>query len=63
LEVNGGHGAISTVGKLQDGIEIWLNNMRSVEIAEDRKTAKIDGARCPRPSQIAFGLDESKQVC
>ncbi|RYC58252.1 hypothetical protein CHU98_g7969 [Xylaria longipes] len=43
LAVNGGHGAITTVGKLQNGIEIWLNQLSSVEIAQDGATAKIGG--------------------
>ncbi|KAI0394647.1 FAD binding domain protein [Xylariaceae sp. FL0594] len=43
LAVNGGHGAITTVGKLQNGIEIWLNNLSSVEIAKDGNTAKFGG--------------------
>ncbi|KAI1177725.1 FAD binding domain protein [Nemania sp. FL0916] len=43
LAVNGGHGAITTVGRLHDGIEIWLNQLSSVEIAPDGKTAKIGG--------------------
>ncbi|KAI3324621.1 FAD binding domain protein [Xylariaceae sp. AK1471] len=43
LAVNGGHGAITTVGKLQGGIGIWLNQLSSVEIAGDGTTAKIGG--------------------
>jgi hypothetical protein len=43
LAVNGGHGAITTVGKLHGGIEIWLNQLSSVEIAQDGATAKIGG--------------------
>ncbi|KAJ8108436.1 hypothetical protein ONZ43_g6425 [Nemania bipapillata] len=43
LAVNGGHGAITTVGKLQGGIEIWLDHLSSVEISHDGTTAKIGG--------------------
>ncbi|KAG6362865.1 hypothetical protein INS49_007960 [Diaporthe citri] len=43
LAANGGHGAISTVGRMQSGIEIWMNQLQSVEIAEDGKTATIGG--------------------
>ncbi|KAI3332370.1 FAD-binding domain-containing protein [Xylariaceae sp. AK1471] len=43
LTVNGGHGAITTLGKLQNGIEIWLHRLSSVEIAVDGRTAKIGG--------------------
>ncbi|KAI0412992.1 hypothetical protein F5X98DRAFT_391328 [Xylaria grammica] len=41
LAVNGGHGAITTVGKLQDGIEIWMHELNSVEIADDGSTVII----------------------
>ncbi|KAG8164977.1 hypothetical protein KVR01_005252 [Diaporthe batatas] len=43
LAVNGGHGAISSVGRMQSGIEIWMNQLQSVEIAGDGKTATIGG--------------------
>ncbi|GAW10739.1 hypothetical protein ANO14919_000740 [Xylariales sp. No.14919] len=43
LAVNGGHGAIETVGKLQGGIQIWLDKLNSIEIADDGKTAKFGG--------------------
>ncbi|KAF2968395.1 hypothetical protein GQX73_g5168 [Xylaria multiplex] len=43
LAVNGGHGAITTVGKVQGGIEIWLDKLSSVEIAADGKTATFGG--------------------
>ncbi|KKY33735.1 putative fad-dependent oxygenase [Diaporthe ampelina] len=43
LAVNGGHGAISTVGRMQSGIEIWMNQLQTVEIAEDGETATIGG--------------------
>ena len=43
LAINGGHGAISTVGKLDDGVGIWMNQLKSVEIAEDGSTVTIGG--------------------
>ncbi|TDZ67831.1 FAD-linked oxidoreductase chyH [Colletotrichum trifolii] len=43
LAYNGVHGAITTLGKMQDGIEIYLNQLSGVEIAEDGKSAKIAG--------------------
>ncbi|KAI0198019.1 FAD binding domain protein [Astrocystis sublimbata] len=43
LAVNGGHGAITTVGKLRSGIEIWMNKLSGVEIAPGGTTAKIGG--------------------
>ncbi|KAI1451499.1 FAD binding domain protein [Annulohypoxylon moriforme] len=43
LPVNGGHGAIITVGKMRGGIEIWMNELNAVEIAGDGKSAKIGG--------------------
>ncbi|RYP03157.1 hypothetical protein DL764_005339 [Monosporascus ibericus] len=43
LAVSGGHGAITTVGQMRDGIEIWMNQLSSVNIAEDGTTAKIGG--------------------
>lgn len=43
LAVNGGHGAITTVRELHSGIEICLNQLSGVEIAQDGTTAKIGG--------------------
>ncbi|KAI0537677.1 FAD binding domain protein [Xylaria digitata] len=43
LAVNGGYGAITTVGKVQGGIAIWLNKLSSVEIATGGKTATFGG--------------------
>ncbi|RYP61604.1 hypothetical protein DL769_007637 [Monosporascus sp. CRB-8-3] len=43
LAVTGGHGAITTVGRMQGGVQIWMNRLSSVDIAEDGKTAKIGG--------------------
>ncbi|KAI0376618.1 FAD binding domain protein [Hypomontagnella monticulosa] len=43
LAFSGGHGAISTVGKMKDGIQIRMSQLSSVEIAEDGATAKIGG--------------------
>lgn len=43
LAFNGAHGAITTLGKMDHGIEIYLNQLSSVKIAEDGKTAKFGG--------------------
>jgi hypothetical protein len=43
LAVNGGHGAITTVGEMDYGIEIWMRQLRSVSIAKDGKTATFGG--------------------
>lgn len=43
LAVNSGHGAITTVGEMEYGIEIWMRQLRSVEIAEDGTTATFGG--------------------
>ncbi|KAI1827430.1 FAD binding domain protein [Xylaria intraflava] len=43
LAVNGGHGAITTVGKLQNGIEIWMHQLSSVKVSSDGKSATIGG--------------------
>jgi FAD/FMN-containing dehydrogenase len=43
LAVNGGHGAITTVGKVKNGIEIWLNQLDSVSISEEGDTATFGG--------------------
>ncbi|KAI0910044.1 hypothetical protein F4823DRAFT_591970 [Ustulina deusta] len=43
LAVNGGHGAITTVGNLHDGIEIWMNKLDSIEVAQDGLTVTIGG--------------------
>ncbi|KAF9871150.1 FAD-dependent oxygenase [Colletotrichum karsti] len=43
LAYNGVHGAITTLGNMQNGIEIYLNQLTSIEVAEDGKSAKIGG--------------------
>ncbi|KAI0427305.1 FAD binding domain protein [Xylaria sp. FL1042] len=43
LAVTGGHGAITTVKNVHDGIGIWMKNLDSVEIAPDGLTAAIGG--------------------
>ncbi|KAI0139092.1 FAD binding domain protein [Hypoxylon sp. NC0597] len=43
LAVTGGHGAITTVGKMQNGIEIWMHQLSSVNISSDSNTATIGG--------------------
>lgn len=43
LAYNGAHGATTTIGKMDHGIEIFLEQLDSVEISEDGKTAKIGG--------------------
>ena len=43
LAVNGAHGSITTLGKMNHGIEIYLNQLNSVEIAEDGNTATFGG--------------------
>ncbi|XXH05698.1 glutathione S- transferase, nitrogen catabolite repression regulator [Hypoxylon texense] len=43
LATNGGHGLITTVGNMHGGIQIWMNKLNTVEIAEDGKSARIGG--------------------
>lgn len=43
LAYNGVHGAITTLGKMDHGIEIYMRQLSSVEISKDGKTAKIGG--------------------
>lgn len=43
LAFSSGHGAIESMGKMQNGIGIKLSELNSVEIAEDGTTAKIGG--------------------
>lgn len=43
LPFNRGHGAITSMGKEQNGIGIWMDGLRSVEIAQDGLTATIGG--------------------
>lgn len=43
LAYNGVHGAITTLGKMDSGIEIYLSQLSGVEVAADGKTAKIGG--------------------
>lgn len=43
LAFNGAHGATTTLGKMDHGIEIYLEQLAGVKIAEDGKTATIGG--------------------
>ncbi|KAK6062808.1 hypothetical protein SCUP515_13000 [Seiridium cupressi] len=43
LAVTGGHGAITSTGHRQNGIEIWMNQLTGVEIAQDGASARIKG--------------------
>ncbi|WQF82340.1 Putative FAD-binding domain, PCMH-type, FAD-binding, type PCMH, subdomain 2 [Colletotrichum destructivum] len=43
LAYNGMHGAITTLGEMESGIEIYINQLSGVEVASDGKTAKISG--------------------
>ncbi|KAL5360111.1 FAD binding domain protein [Aspergillus floccosus] len=43
LAYNGMHGAITTLGKMDHGIEIYMGQLSSVEISDDGKTATIGG--------------------
>lgn len=43
MAVNGGHGAITTVGEMKNGIQIWMDKLNTVTVSKDGKTAKIGG--------------------
>ncbi|KAI1409703.1 FAD binding domain protein [Hypoxylon sp. FL1857] len=43
LAQSSGHGAITTVGRMQNGIEIWMNQLSSVDISDDGNTAVVGG--------------------
>ncbi|KAB8235698.1 hypothetical protein ETB97_010246 [Aspergillus alliaceus] len=43
LAYNGAHGAITTLGKMDHGIEIYMNQLSSVDISKDGKTVTIGG--------------------
>ncbi|KAK7421591.1 hypothetical protein QQX98_002058 [Neonectria punicea] len=43
LAFNTAHGAITTLGKMDHGIEIYMNQLSSVKLAEDGQTVTIGG--------------------
>ncbi|KAE8149095.1 FAD-binding domain-containing protein [Aspergillus avenaceus] len=43
LTYNGAHGAITTLGNMTQGIEIYLNQLNSVDVAKDGKSVTIGG--------------------
>jgi hypothetical protein len=43
LAWNSAHGAMTTLGQMDGGIEIYLDQLSGVEIAEDGKTVTIAG--------------------
>ncbi|KAF3492371.1 FAD binding domain-containing protein [Arthroderma uncinatum] len=43
LAYNGAHGALTTMGKMDTGIEIYMKQLSSVQISQDGKSVKIGG--------------------
>lgn len=43
LAFNGAHAAITTLARMQGGIEIYMGQLSSVTIAEDQKTVTVGG--------------------
>jgi FAD/FMN-containing dehydrogenase len=43
LAVTSGHGAISSLGDVENGIQIWMRQMNSITIDPDGTTATIGG--------------------
>jgi hypothetical protein len=43
LAYNGHHGTLTTLGRMDYGIEIYLPQLNSISIAKDGKTATIGG--------------------
>ena len=43
LAYNGAHGAITTIGKMDGGIEIFLERLSGVHVSEDGNNATIGG--------------------
>ena len=43
LAVTSGHGAISSMGTMENGIQIWMRQMNSITIDPDGTTATIGG--------------------
>ena len=43
LAFNGAHGSTTTLGRMDFGIEIYLEQLNTIEIARDGNTAKIGG--------------------
>lgn len=43
MAYNSAHGAITTLGRMDSGIEIYLDQLSGVDIAEDGNTVTIAG--------------------
>ncbi|EFY97523.1 FAD/FMN-binding dehydrogenase [Metarhizium robertsii] len=43
LAYNSAHGAITTLGRMKSGVEIYLDQLNTIEVAEDGQTATIGG--------------------
>jgi hypothetical protein len=43
LAYSGAHGSLTTLGKMDHGIEIYMSQLSSIEVAEDGKTVMIGG--------------------
>lgn len=57
LAYNSAHGAITTLGKMTQGIEIYLNQLTGVEIAKDGKSVTIAGGT--KSKQVTHTLWEA----
>jgi tRNA pseudouridine synthase 9 len=59
--VNDGHGDISSLGRLEHGIQIWLRKLNSIKISEDGRTATFGGG--VRSYELMHTLfDQGKQA-
>ncbi|OAA50360.1 FAD binding domain protein [Metarhizium rileyi] len=61
LALNSAHGAMTTLGKMKCGIEIYLNQLNTIEIAEDEQTATIGGGTLSKAVTDAL-WDAGKQT-
>lgn len=43
LAMTGGHGAINSLGRIRNGIEIWMRNLSYVQIDSESNLAVIGG--------------------
>lgn len=43
LAYNGHHGSITTLGKMDYGIEIYLGQLNTISIAKDKQTVTVGG--------------------
>lgn len=60
LAISGGHGVVTSLGKLKGGVGIWMRELRGVRVLEDGGRARIGGGALS--GEVVHGLWEEGKM-